>query len=87
MIILLARNELWVGDGDGTIKVINLFTSTIIASINTTSAKRADEFGYDPINNIVVIINPNKKKSLTFLLSRLQTVQSSAELCSQMSQI
>jgi hypothetical protein len=61
MIVLPARNELWVGDGDGTIKVINLFTSTIIASINTTSAKRADEFSYDPTSNIVVVTNPNEK--------------------------
>ncbi|KFZ06106.1 hypothetical protein V501_07713 [Pseudogymnoascus sp. VKM F-4519 (FW-2642)] len=61
MIVLPSRNELWVGDGDGTIKIIDLFNSTIIASINTTSTKRADEFAYDPTNNIVVVTNPNEK--------------------------
>lgn len=61
MILLPPHNELWVGDGDGTIKIIDLFKSTIVASINTTSTKRADEFAYDPTNNIVVVTNPDEK--------------------------
>jgi hypothetical protein len=69
MIVLPARNELWVGDGDGTVKVINLFSSTIVASINTTSGKRADEFGYDPTNDIVVVTNPNEKTPYVSVIS------------------
>ncbi|KIM94372.1 hypothetical protein OIDMADRAFT_60702 [Oidiodendron maius Zn] len=69
MIVLPARNELWVGDGDGTVKVIDLFTSTIVGSINTTSAKRADEFGYDPANNIVVVTNPNENPPYVSVIS------------------
>jgi hypothetical protein len=69
MIVLPALNELWVGDGDGTVKVIDLFTSTIVASINTTSTKRADEFGYDPKNNIVVVTNPNEKPPYVSVIS------------------
>jgi hypothetical protein len=69
MIVLPARNELWVGDGDGTIKVIDLFTSAIVGSINTTSVKRADEFGYDPVNNIVVVTNPNEKTPYVSVIS------------------
>lgn len=69
MIVIPARNELWVGDGDGTVKVIDLFTSTIIGSINTTSAKRADEFGYDPVNNIVVVTNPNENPPYVSVIS------------------
>ena len=69
MIVLPARNELWVGDGDGTIKIIDLFTSTIVASISTNSTKRADEFGYDPTNDIVVVTNPNEKIPYVSVLS------------------
>jgi hypothetical protein len=69
MIVLPARNELWVGDGDGTVKVIDLFTSTIVGSINTTSAERADEFGYDPANNIVVVTNPNEQTPYVSVIS------------------
>jgi DNA-binding beta-propeller fold protein YncE len=60
VVILPDRDELWVGDGDGTIKVISLLKNTITASINTGSKKRADEFAYDPKNGIVVVTNPNE---------------------------
>lgn len=69
MIVLPSHNELWVGDGDGTVKIINLFTSTIVASINTTSVNRADEFAYDPTNNIVVVTNPNEKPPYVSVIS------------------
>jgi DNA-binding beta-propeller fold protein YncE len=69
MIVLPSRNELWVGDGDGTVKIIDLFNSTIIASINTTSTKRADEFAYDPANNIVVVTNPNENPPYVSVIS------------------
>lgn len=69
MIVLPSLNELWVGDGNGTVKVIDLITSTIVASINTTSTKRADEFGFDPTNNIVVVTNPNEKTPYVTVMS------------------
>lgn len=60
IIILPNRNELYVGDGDGTVKVIDLFTKKIVANITTGSKKRADEFAYDPSNGIVIVTNPNE---------------------------
>lgn len=58
VIVLPDRNELWVGDGDGTVKVISLLTHTVIANISTGSVKRADEFAYDPKKGVVVVTNP-----------------------------
>ena len=69
MIALANRNELWVGDGNGVVKVINLFNSSIVATINTTSVKRADEFGYDPTNGIVVATNPSEKVPFVSVMS------------------
>lgn len=60
LIVLPDRNELYVGDGDGTVKVIDLFTHNIVANISTGSKKRADEFGYDMASGIVVVTNPNE---------------------------
>jgi hypothetical protein len=58
MIVLPNRNELWAGDGDGTIKVIDLFSHSLIANITTGSTKRVDEFAYDPSNEVVVVTSP-----------------------------
>ena len=69
MIVIPSRNELWAGDGNGTVKVIDLFTSTMVASINTTSVKRADEFGYDPTNEIVVVTNPAEETPYVSIIS------------------
>lgn len=58
--ILPNRNELYTGDGDGTVKVIDLFTNKIVANITTGSKKRADEFSYDPTTGTVIVTNPNE---------------------------
>ena len=60
LVVLPDRNELWVGDGDGTVKVISLISNTIIANISTGSKKRADELAYDPVRSTVVVTNPNE---------------------------
>lgn len=60
LIILPDRNEMYAGDGDGTIKVIDLFTNTVVANITTGSKKRADEFGYDAETGTIVVTNPNE---------------------------
>jgi len=68
-IVLLAnRNEMYVGDGDGTVKVINLFTNTIVANISTRSKKRADEFAYNPSTQTVVVTNANESPPLVNIL-------------------
>ncbi|TKA50390.1 hypothetical protein B0A55_12944 [Friedmanniomyces simplex] len=69
LVVLPDRGELWVGDGDGSVKVINLFNNTILANITTGSKYRADEFAYDPNSGIVVVTNPNDKPPLVTALS------------------
>ena len=60
LVVLPDRNEIYAGDGDGTIKVIDLFTNTVVANITTGSKKRADEFGYDMATGTIVVTNPNE---------------------------
>jgi hypothetical protein len=55
LIVVSKNNELWVGDADGTVKVIDLFTHNIVANISTGATHRADEFAYDPESNTVVV--------------------------------
>lgn len=69
IVILANRNEMYVGDGDGTVKVINLFTNTIVANISTGSKKRADEFAYNPSTQTVVVTNANESPPMVNILN------------------
>jgi len=57
-------SEVWVGDGDSSVKVVDLFTLSVVATISTTleghtadQDKRADEMAYDPRDHILVVAN------------------------------
>ncbi|KAH6698108.1 hypothetical protein BKA61DRAFT_710068 [Leptodontidium sp. MPI-SDFR-AT-0119] len=69
IVVLANRNEMYVGDGDGTIKVINLFTKAIVANISTGSKKRADEFAYNPSTQTVVVTNGNESPPLVNIIN------------------
>src|SRR5436305_3974758 len=49
--------QLWASDGDSTVKAIELSSRTIIATLNTGGAKRADEMAYDPQDQLLVVTN------------------------------
>ncbi|KAF7116331.1 hypothetical protein CNMCM5793_004497 [Aspergillus hiratsukae] len=69
LIVLPNRNELYVGDGDGSVKVVDLMNHTIVASIVTGSQKRADELAYDPATQTIVVTNPNDKPPFVTIIS------------------
>jgi hypothetical protein len=58
MLILPNRNELYAGDAGGIVRVIDLFTNTIVANISLNASTRADEMAYDPDTHTVVITVP-----------------------------
>jgi DNA-binding beta-propeller fold protein YncE len=55
LIVVTANNELWVGDADGIVAVVDLFTHKVVASISNGATYRADEFANDPESNTVVV--------------------------------
>ncbi|KAK5123498.1 hypothetical protein LTR85_002536 [Meristemomyces frigidus] len=57
LIILPDNNELWAGDGMGMVRVVDLFTNTLVANISTGSHSRSDEFAYNPKDDIVIVTN------------------------------
>ncbi len=68
-------NQLYVGDGDSTVKVVDLAAKKIIATIPTGGKFRADELAYDPLDHIVMIANPNDSPPfLTFISTDTQSV-------------
>ena len=51
------NTEVWVGDGDSTVKVIDLKAKKIVDTISTGGKKRANETDVDPVDQIFIIGN------------------------------
>lgn len=49
--------EVWVGDSNSFVEVIDLKTNTIVADIPTHGVARADELAFDPRDGIIVVAN------------------------------
>ena len=59
------NKELWVGDGDSTLKVVDLKTNKITQTIVTGGSKRADELAVDTKDGIVLAYNTVSYTHLT----------------------
>ena len=55
--LLAVGNEVWAGDGNSTVKVVDLATMKISETIKTNGASRVDEMAYDPKNKIFIGFN------------------------------
>lgn len=50
--------EVWAGDGDSTVKVIDVRSAPrIVATISTRGVARADEMAFDPRDHLVLVAN------------------------------
>ncbi|MDB5991605.1 MAG: hypothetical protein JWQ10_3008 [Herbaspirillum sp.] len=67
--VVVIGNEAWVGDGDSTVKVIDLKTNKIVDTIATGGKNRADEVAYDPKNKIFIIANDAEDPPFLTLIS------------------
>jgi DNA-binding beta-propeller fold protein YncE len=65
------KHQLWVGDGDSTVKVIDLAANPakIIATINTGGQRRADELTVDTKDGLVLIGNNADKPTFVSFIS------------------
>src|SRR6266700_5919842 len=61
--------ELWVSDGDSTIKVIDTKSGKIVGTIATGGKKRANAMAYDPKDQVVIVANPNDEPAFLTLVS------------------
>jgi DNA-binding beta-propeller fold protein YncE len=50
-------NEIWAGDGDSTVKVIDTASGKIIATLNSGGKTRVDEMAYDPKDQAFIAVN------------------------------
>lgn len=66
-----AMKQLWVGDGDSTVKVIDVASmpAKIIATISTGGQRRADELTVDTRDGLVLVGNNADRPSFVTLIS------------------
>ncbi|HVH77060.1 MAG TPA: hypothetical protein VM755_19250 [Stellaceae bacterium] len=56
-VLTVSHSQVWAGDGDSTVKIIDLASKSIVATVSTGGTKRADEMALDPRDGIVVVAN------------------------------
>ena len=70
-VVAVGRNEFWAGDGDSTVKVADLRTKRVVATISTGGHERTDELSYDPRDHLVVAVNDaDDPPFVTFISTR-----------------
>jgi hypothetical protein len=70
-VLTVDGKEVWVGDGDSTVKVYDLKSKKLIATIATGGKARADELGYSPKDHVVAIANnADEPPFLTFISTK-----------------
>jgi DNA-binding beta-propeller fold protein YncE len=68
-VVAVGKDELWAGDGDSTVKVIDMKTRAITHTISTGGTKRVDEMAYDPADHLVIVVNNADKPAFVSFIS------------------
>jgi hypothetical protein len=56
-VTIVNGNEVWAGDGDSTVKVIDIASHTIVDKISTGGTFRCDEMAWDSADHILAVAN------------------------------
>ncbi|HEV2271882.1 MAG TPA: hypothetical protein VGR92_20710 [Steroidobacteraceae bacterium] len=80
-VVAVGRTEFWAGDGDSTVKAVDLRTKKVVASVATGGKKRADEIAYDPRDHLLIAVNnADDPPFITFIATRTRKVVGRLEL-------
>jgi DNA-binding beta-propeller fold protein YncE len=69
LVVVNDSSQLWVSDGDSTIKVVELKSDKIVAAIATGGKLRANGMAYDPNSRTVIVANSNDDPPFLSLIS------------------
>jgi DNA-binding beta-propeller fold protein YncE len=67
--VVVVGNQVWAGDGDSTIKIIDLKTMKIVETISTGGKTRVDEMAYDPKDQVFIGVNNAEEPPYATLIS------------------
>ena len=71
--VVVVGDEAWVGDGDSTVKVVDLNLNKIVDVVSTGGKKRADELAYDPRDHLIAIANDADSPPYISLISTVRS--------------
>lgn len=75
VVVVHPQHELWAGDGNSTVKVVDLATDKIVKSISTGGKARADELAFDQKDGVLLVANDaDDPPFVTFIDVRSRTV-------------
>ena len=63
--------RIWAGDGDSTVKIIDLFAARVVKSVSTGGTARANEMSYDPRDHVMLVANQADQPPFISLISTL----------------
>lgn len=69
VVVVHPEHELWAGDGNSTVKVFDLRSRQLVATIPTGGKKRADELAFDPADHLVLVANDAEDTPFVSLIS------------------
>ncbi len=64
-----AEGYVWAGDGNSTIKIIDLFAQAVVRVVSTGGTARVDSLAYDPVNHIMLAVNDADSPPFVTLVS------------------
>jgi DNA-binding beta-propeller fold protein YncE len=80
-VVAVGRDEFWAGDGDSSVKAVDIRTRKVVASVSTGGKRRADELAYDPRDHLVIAVNnADDPPFVTFISTRTRKVVGRLEL-------
>jgi DNA-binding beta-propeller fold protein YncE len=68
-VMTVSHHEVWAGDGNSTVKVIDLFSQQVTHTISTGGTNRADEMCLDPRHHLVLVANNADSPPFASLIS------------------
>lgn len=71
--VVVIGDEAWVGDGDSSIKVVDLNLNKIVDVVSTGGKKRADELAYDPRDHLIALANDADSPPFISLISTVHS--------------
>lgn len=70
-LVAVGQKQIWAGNGDSTVKIINLKAKRVVATVSTGGKNRVDEMTYDPRDHMVITANnADTPAFLTFISTR-----------------
>jgi len=67
--VVTVGNQVWAGDGDSTIKIIDIKSMKVVETINTGGKTRVDEMAYDPKDHVWIGVNNAEDPPYATLIS------------------